>query len=59
MIGGRDFEDAVQFFAAVQLKSECLITRNKGDYKAGILPVLTPEEFPGITLGYCDSAEHL
>lgn len=47
----RDFEDAVQYYSAVQAKAECLITRNKGDYKADALPVLTPEEFLAITIG--------
>lgn len=41
----RDFEDAVQYYSAVQAKAECLITRNKVDYRADILSVLTPEEF--------------
>ena len=46
-----DFEDAVQYYSAIQVKSECLITRNKGDYKVDILPVLTPEEFLAIKIG--------
>ena len=44
----RDFEDAVQYYSAVQAKSECLITRNKSDFKVDALPVLTPEEFLAI-----------
>lgn len=44
----RDFEDAVQYYSAVQAKADCLITRNKVDFKADILPVLTPEEFLAI-----------
>ncbi len=44
----KDFEDAVQYYSAVQAKAACLITRNKGDYKADNLPVLTPEEFLAI-----------
>lgn len=47
----RDFEDAVQYYSAVQAKAECLITRNKNDFKADGLPVLTPEEFLAIRLG--------
>lgn len=47
----RDFEDAVQYYSAIQAKAECLITRNKGDYKVDVLPVLTPEEFLAIRLG--------
>ena len=41
----RDFEDAVQCYSAVQAKADCLITRNKSNYKVDKLPVLTPEEF--------------
>jgi predicted nucleic acid-binding protein len=47
----RDFEDAVQYYSAVQIKSDCLITRNKGDFKVDLLPVLTPEEFLSIVKG--------
>ena len=47
----RDFEDAVQYYSAIQAKSECLITRNKSDYKVDILPVLTPEEFLAMRIG--------
>ena len=42
----KDFEDAVQHFAA---KAEggvsAIITRNKADYSASEIPVLSPDEF--------------
>jgi hypothetical protein len=42
----KDFEDAVQQFAA---KAEgsigAIVTRNKTDYSASELPVLSPDEF--------------
>jgi predicted nucleic acid-binding protein len=41
----RDFEDAIQYYAAVEVKSEYLITRNKKDYPAKLLKIVTPEEF--------------
>jgi len=41
----RDFEDAVQYYSAVSAKADCLITRNKIDYRASNLPIMTPEEF--------------
>jgi len=41
----------VQYYSAVQAKSECLITRNKSDFKVDALPVLTPEEFLAIIIG--------
>lgn len=42
----KDFEDAIQHFAA---KAEggvsAIVTRNKADYSASEIPVLSPEEF--------------
>lgn len=42
----KDFEDAIQHFAA---KSEggisAIVTRNKDDYSASEIPVLSPDEF--------------
>ena len=42
----KDFEDAIQHFAA---KAEggvsAIVTRNKADYTASEIPVLSPEEF--------------
>lgn len=41
----KDFEDAVQYYSALHVKADCLITRNKADYRTDRLPVMTPEEF--------------
>ncbi|MDA8098916.1 MAG: PIN domain-containing protein [Nitrospiraceae bacterium] len=41
----KDFEDAVQYYSALHVEADCLITRNKGDYRTDQLPVMTPEEF--------------
>jgi predicted nucleic acid-binding protein len=41
----KDFEDAVQYYSAVQVRADCVITRNKADFKAEGIPVMTPEEF--------------
>ena len=42
----KDFEDAIQHFTA---KAEggvsAIVTRNKGDYSASEIPVLSPDEF--------------
>ena len=42
----KDFEDAIQHFAA---KAEggisAIVTRNKGDYSASEIPVLSPDQF--------------
>jgi predicted nucleic acid-binding protein len=43
--GFSDFEDAVQYFSAVQKKIDYIITRNTEDYKKSVLPVYTPAEF--------------
>ena len=43
--GFPDFEDAVQYYSAVNKKIDFLITRNTKDFKKNIIPVLTPEEF--------------
>lgn len=40
-----DFEDAVQYYSALEVKSDYFITRNKKDYPAKLLPILTPDEF--------------
>jgi predicted nucleic acid-binding protein len=41
----KDFEDAVQCYSAVNVKVDCLITRNKTDYVTDIVSIMTPEEF--------------
>jgi predicted nucleic acid-binding protein len=41
----RDFEDAVQYYSALEVKCDFLITRNKNDFPSKILPIFTPDEF--------------
>ncbi|MEP0714332.1 PIN domain-containing protein [Algoriphagus sp.] len=43
--GFNDFEDAVQYFTALQAKCSIIITRNGKDFKSSTLPVMTAEEF--------------
>ena len=43
--GNDDFEDMVQYFAAISADVDVILTRNKKDYKQSILPVLTAGEF--------------
>lgn len=43
--GFTDFEDALQYFAALEFKSNYIITRNKKDFRASKIKVLTTEEF--------------
>ncbi|MDO9634061.1 MAG: PIN domain-containing protein [Paludibacter sp.] len=40
-----DFEDAIQYYTAVENKLNIIITRNKKDFKTSSLPVLTAKEY--------------
>ena len=40
-----NFEDALQYYCALQMDCNILITRNVKDFKASKLPVMTPEEY--------------
>ena len=40
-----DFEDAVQYFSALQAGADLIITRDADGFKAFDLPVMTPAEF--------------
>ncbi|MCH8524653.1 MAG: PIN domain-containing protein [Balneolales bacterium] len=41
----RDFEDALQYYGALQAGCSVFITRNVKDYASSELPVLTPDEY--------------
>ncbi len=40
-----DFEDALQYFTAIDNEQEIIITRNLKDYRASKLPVMTARQF--------------
>ena len=40
-----DFEDAIQYYTALDNKLEIIITRNKKDFKKSKLPILTAREY--------------
>jgi len=40
-----DFEDAVQYYTALEQKVDYLVTRNKKDYIVIQIPVVTPQEY--------------
>lgn len=40
-----DFEDAVQFYSALQSNCSIIITRNGKDFKKSTVPVMTAEEY--------------
>jgi predicted nucleic acid-binding protein len=39
-----DFEDAIQYYAALAQDLDAIVTRNKQDYRPAKLPILTAEE---------------
>jgi len=41
----KDFEDAVQYFTAIQNNLPVLLTRNLKDYKHAEIPVMTADDF--------------
>lgn len=43
----KDFEDAVQYFSALQSQCSVIITRNGKDFKHSTLAVMTSEEYLG------------
>jgi len=43
--GWKDFEDAVQMAAALNVSADYLITRNPRDFQDGIVPVVEPAAF--------------
>lgn len=43
--GWKDYEDATQYRSAIDEQADCIITRNKKDFKESAIVVLTPAEF--------------
>ncbi len=43
--GFRDFEDAIQYYTAVENKLEIIITRNLKDFRLSKIPVMTAETY--------------
>lgn len=41
----KDFEDAVQYFTALQSNCKVIITRNGKDFKNATIPIMTAEEY--------------
>lgn len=44
VLGLKDFEDAVQVAAALQIGADCLVTRNRKDFTAAPVEIRTPGE---------------
>jgi len=47
--GIADFEDAIQFFSAMQIQADYLVTRNPRHFPQDYVPVMTPEAL--LTIG--------
>ena len=43
--GWKDYEDATKFHSAIEEQADCIVTRNKKDYKSSTIEVFTPAEF--------------
>ena len=43
--GWKDYEDATQHRSAIDENADCIVTRNKKDFKASTIPVMTASEF--------------
>ncbi|GGH29202.1 hypothetical protein GCM10011418_40300 [Sphingobacterium alkalisoli] len=41
----KDFEDALQFYTALENNLAIIITRNKKDFKNNILPVMSAKKY--------------
>ena len=40
-----DFEDAIQFYAAIENNISILLTRNLKDFRKATIPVMTPQQY--------------
>ncbi|MEX0780596.1 MAG: PIN domain-containing protein [Balneolales bacterium] len=43
--GWKDFEDALQYFSALDAGCDSVTTRNSGDFHSTSIPVFTPQDF--------------
>ena len=41
----KDFEDAIQYFSALRIPAQCIISRNISHFKGLDIPVMTPTSF--------------
>ena len=41
----KDFEDAIQFYTALENSLEAIITRNKKDFKNNLIPIFSAKEY--------------
>jgi|SRR5690606_19313881 len=41
----KDFEDAMQYYSAIETKCDIIITRNERDFKEALIPVMNAENY--------------
>jgi len=41
----KDFEDAIQYFTAIENNQDMIVTRNQSDFKKSKIPIMTAVEF--------------
>lgn len=41
----KDFEDAVQYFSAIESKCDFILTRNEKDFKNALIPIMNAETY--------------
>ena len=41
----KDFEDAIQYYSAIESKCDIIITRNERDFKEALIPVMNAENY--------------
>lgn len=46
----KDFEDGLQYQAALEANCDCIITRNQKDFSASSIPVMSAKEFITVVL---------
>ena len=44
----KDFEDAIQTFSALQVKADCIVTRDREHFSNNYLAIVSPAEYPGL-----------
>ena len=45
ILRANDFEDAIQYFSALQAGADCIVTRNVKDFSFSDIEVITPSDF--------------
>lgn len=41
----KDFEDAIQYFSAIESKCDIILTRNEKDFKNALIPIMDAESY--------------